>query len=109
MARGNTPSAGNGAVVGSSVYTIPNSPAVQQGPFEEVVLRNRTLGQDIIPSLGQPKRTESLFINSGGGGGVGGGGGGGGGGGVSGGKGMKVSVVLYFVHDVYTRHKRGLV
>jgi len=96
VSRGNTPSAGNGAVVGAPLYTIPNSLGAQQGPFEEVVLRNRTLGQDIIPSPGQPKRTESLFINSGGGVGSGGGGGGGGGGG----KAMKVGDLLYFFHDV---------
>jgi junctophilin len=82
--------------VGAPLYTIPNSLGAQQGPFEEVVLRNRTLGQDIIPSPGQPKRTESLFINSGGGVGSGGGGGGGGGGG----KAMKVGDLLYFFHDV---------
>ncbi|KAJ8982065.1 hypothetical protein NQ317_001474 [Molorchus minor] len=31
-------------------------------PFEEIILRKRGLGQDIIPSPNQPKRTESLFI-----------------------------------------------
>ncbi|KAG8234040.1 hypothetical protein J437_LFUL014126, partial [Ladona fulva] len=31
-------------------------------PFEEVLLRKRGLGQDILPSLSQPKRTESLYI-----------------------------------------------
>lgn len=57
-------------------YSTPNQ------PFEDVLLRQRTLGQDIIPSPGQPKRTESLFVPqkpvaSGGvsGGGMGGGGG----------------------------------
>jgi len=55
-------------------YSTPNQ------PFEDVLLRQRTLGQDIIPSPGQPKRTESLFvpnkpvIPSGSGGGGGGGG-----------------------------------
>ena len=98
--RGNTPSAGNGAVVGAPLYSIPNSMGAQQGPFEEVVLRNRTLGQDIIPSPGQPKRTESLFINSGGGGGVGSGGGGGGG---VGNKAMKVGALSCFGHDVYSK------
>lgn len=39
-------------------YTNPNQ------PFEDVLLRQRTLGQDIIPSPGQPKRTESLFVPS---------------------------------------------
>jgi len=63
-------------------YSTPNQ------PFEDVLLRQRTLGQDIIPSPGQPKRTESLFvpqkpITSGGSGGGMGMGGGGGGGGIS--------------------------
>ena len=54
-------------------YSSPNQ------PFEDVLLRQRTLGQDIIPSPGQPKRTESLFVPqkpvaSGGSGGGGGGG-----------------------------------
>lgn len=67
-----------------------------QKPFEDVLLRQRTLGQDIIPSPSQPKRTESLYLAkplgglnepitvqntgirvSGGGGGCGGGSGGG--------------------------------
>ncbi|XP_058820701.1 uncharacterized protein LOC131682906 [Topomyia yanbarensis] len=34
-----------------------------QKPFEEVLLRQRTLGQDIIPSPSQPKRTESLYLS----------------------------------------------
>lgn len=57
-------------------YSSPNQ------PFEDVLLRQRTLGQDIVPSLVQPKRTESLFVppkpmgGGGGGGAVGGGGGG---------------------------------
>lgn len=37
-------------------YSSPNQ------PFEDVLLRQRTLGQDIVPSLVQPKRTESLFV-----------------------------------------------
>uniref|UniRef100_A0A182USL2 Junctophilin n=1 Tax=Anopheles merus TaxID=30066 RepID=A0A182USL2_ANOME len=60
-----------------------------QQPFEDVLLRQRTLGQDIIPSLTQPKRTESLYLSKPainsvpmGGGGFGGGGGGAGGGGM---------------------------
>ncbi|XP_053660442.1 junctophilin-1-like [Anopheles marshallii] len=85
----------NGSVRPGSRATTPlhqhSSDMCQQSqqPFEDVLLRQRTLGQDIIPSLTQPKRTESLYlskpaINSvpmgGGGGGFGGGGGGGGGG-----------------------------
>nr|CAD7195117.1 unnamed protein product [Timema douglasi] len=72
-ARGTTPAppglAGNGAVVGpgvtgsqSPLYNVPNSLHGGQPPFEEVILRKRGLGQDIIPSPGQPKRTESLYI-----------------------------------------------
>lgn len=34
----------------------------EYAPFEEIILRQRTLGQDIVPSLLQPKRTESLFV-----------------------------------------------
>jgi junctophilin len=37
-------------------YSTPNQ------PFEDILLRQRTLGQDIIPSPAQPKRTESLFV-----------------------------------------------
>ena len=33
-------------------------------PFEDILMKNRSLGQDILPSLGQPKRTESLYIKS---------------------------------------------
>lgn len=72
-------------------YSSPNQ------PFEDILLRQRTLGQDIIPSPGQPKRTESLYvpskpspkIMSGGTGLAMGGGGGGGGGGAR--RGLKVS------------------
>lgn len=52
-------------------YSTPNQ------PFEDILLRQRTLGQDIIPSPAQPKRTESLFVPTkpGDGGASGGGGG----------------------------------
>lgn len=40
----------------SAVYSNPNQ------PFEDVLLRQRTLGQDIIPSPREPKRTESLYL-----------------------------------------------
>lgn len=36
-------------------YSNPNQ------PFEDVLLRQRNLGQDIIPSPREPKRTESLY------------------------------------------------
>lgn len=60
----------------AAVYSSPNQ------PFEDVLLRQRTLGQDIIPSPREPKRTESLYlppkplIGNGAVKGVGGGGGG---------------------------------
>lgn len=60
-----------------SIQTIQAQYSTPNQPFEDVLLRQRTLGQDIIPSPGQPKRTESLFVPnkpapSGGGGGGGG-------------------------------------
>ncbi|KAL1124100.1 hypothetical protein AAG570_001870 [Ranatra chinensis] len=60
VGRGGTPVTGNGAAVGAGAapYTVPQSPPA----FEEVILRKRGLGQDIVPSLIQPKRTESLYI-----------------------------------------------
>ena len=59
-----------------SIQTIQAQYSTPNQPFEDVLLRQRTLGQDIIPSPGQPKRTESLFVPnkpapSGGGGGGG--------------------------------------
>uniref|UniRef100_A0A336LV77 CSON005461 protein n=1 Tax=Culicoides sonorensis TaxID=179676 RepID=A0A336LV77_CULSO len=45
---------------GQTVVTSPTP----QSPFEDVILRQRTLGQDIVPSLNQPKRTESLYLGS---------------------------------------------
>lgn len=53
--RAGTPSFGQQPVM--------SSPTPSQ-PFEDVILRQRTLGQDIIPSLNQPKRTESLYLGS---------------------------------------------
>lgn len=69
--------AGNGSAVGAGAaagqhaqlgqraapapYTVPTG----EQPFEDVLLRKRNLGQDIIPSPAQPKRTESLYINPG--------------------------------------------
>lgn len=64
---------GNGAVLtgtGASrsttpVYQMSNTQAVYSSPnqpFEDVLLRQRTLGQDIIPSPREPKRTESLYL-----------------------------------------------
>lgn len=51
--RGNTP-------IRQHVNDIAFS---NQKPFEDVLLRQRTLGQDIIPSPSQPKRTESLYLS----------------------------------------------
>lgn len=51
MPRSNTPS-----MATQPVYSSPNQ------PFEDVLLRQRTLGQDIIPSPREPKRTESLYL-----------------------------------------------
>ncbi|KAF0766187.1 putative serine/threonine-protein kinase clkA [Aphis craccivora] len=48
-----------------AMQNVPSSSAMQrQPPFEEVILRQRNLGQEIVPSpIGQPKRTESLYVN----------------------------------------------
>jgi len=36
----------------------------QTPPFEDIILKKRNLGQEIVPSpIGQPKRTESLYVN----------------------------------------------
>lgn len=41
-----------------------SSQSRQLPPFEEIILRQRNLGQEIVPSpVGQPKRTESLYVN----------------------------------------------
>jgi junctophilin len=70
----------NGSVVGSGTAT-PSYAASTSSQFEDVLLKNKSLGQEILPSPGQPKRTESLYVTpgratgGGGGGAVGGGGG----------------------------------
>uniref|UniRef100_A0A1B6C6A7 Junctophilin n=1 Tax=Clastoptera arizonana TaxID=38151 RepID=A0A1B6C6A7_9HEMI len=64
LVRGSTPVAGNGAAIGAGItspYTVPSNPT-SQPPFEEVIIRKRGLGQDIVPSPMQPKRTESLYV-----------------------------------------------
>jgi len=68
-------------VVGSGAAT-PTYAASTSSQFEGALIKNRGLGQDILPSPGQPKRTESLYVARGPSGGGGGGGSGGGGGGV---------------------------
>uniref|UniRef100_A0A1A9W003 Junctophilin n=1 Tax=Glossina brevipalpis TaxID=37001 RepID=A0A1A9W003_9MUSC len=74
---GNTPTQGNGSVqTGTGRMSRAATPSLnatnsttadslyskQNQPFEDVLLRQRTLGQDIIPSPSQPKRTESLYL-----------------------------------------------
>jgi junctophilin len=65
------PNSRRGSRSGTPVFQMPSQPLAAQiqaqysspnQPFEDVLLRQRTLGQDIIPSPGQPKRTESLFV-----------------------------------------------
>lgn len=87
MASGSGAASRRGSRSGTPVFQQMQQPSIQtiqaqystpNQPFEDVLLRQRTLGQDIIPSPGQPKRTESLFVPnkpmpSGGGGGGGGG------------------------------------
>ncbi|KAG5333374.1 JPH3 protein, partial [Acromyrmex heyeri] len=72
--RGGTPL--NGSVIGSGAAT-PTYATPIPNQFEGALIKNRSLGQDILPSPGQPKRTESLYMargqSGGGGGGVGGG------------------------------------
>ncbi|KAG4074985.1 hypothetical protein HA402_014564 [Bradysia odoriphaga] len=64
---------GNGAVLTGTgvsrsttpVYQMSSAQAVYSSPnqpFEDILLRQRTLGQDIIPSPREPKRTESLYL-----------------------------------------------
>lgn len=82
---------GNGAVLTGTGASRPVTPVYQMSstqavysnpnqPFEDLILRQRTLGQDIIPSPREPKRTESLYLppkpSAAVGGGTGGGGGG---------------------------------
>jgi len=61
LSRAGTPSLGAGGRAPSQGKTEPLFSSPNQ-PFEDVLLRQRTLGQDIIPSPSQPKRTESLYL-----------------------------------------------
>ncbi|XP_030376821.1 mediator of RNA polymerase II transcription subunit 12 isoform X1 [Scaptodrosophila lebanonensis] len=61
LSRAGTPSLGAGGRAPSQSKVEPLYSAPNQ-PFEDVLLRQRTLGQDIIPSPSQPKRTESLYL-----------------------------------------------
>ncbi|XP_061395417.1 uncharacterized protein LOC133331030 [Musca vetustissima] len=61
LSRAGTPSigatsSGAGASGLEPTFSKPNQ------PFEDILLVKRTLGQDIIPSPSQPKRTESLYM-----------------------------------------------
>lgn len=57
------PSSGGGHASGRVSYVAPKA-GRQPPPFEDVILRQRNIGQEIVPSpVGQPKRTESLFVN----------------------------------------------
>ncbi|XP_046961568.1 junctophilin-1 isoform X1 [Vanessa cardui] len=58
--RAATP-AGNGHLA-SGRGSISRASSREQQPFEDSLLRKRTLGQEISPSPYQPKRTESLFV-----------------------------------------------
>ncbi|XP_053612936.1 junctophilin-1 isoform X1 [Plodia interpunctella] len=58
--RAATP-AGNGHLA-SGRGSISRASSRENQPFEESLLRKRTLGQEISPSPYQPKRTESLFV-----------------------------------------------
>lgn len=55
VATGMGRTAARASMQGQAMYSTPNQ------PFEDVLLRQRTLGQDIIPSPREPKRTESLY------------------------------------------------
>ncbi|XP_069354496.1 junctophilin-1 [Maniola hyperantus] len=58
--RAATP-AGNGHLA-SGRGSVSRASSRDHQPFEDSLLRKRTLGQDISPSPYQPKRTESLFV-----------------------------------------------
>lgn len=58
----------NGSAVGSGAVTPTSNPAATvptSRQFEGALIKNRSLGQDILPSPGQPKRTESLYVTPG--------------------------------------------
>ncbi|KAI5705298.1 hypothetical protein M8J76_015526 [Diaphorina citri] len=71
--RGTTPlPTGNGSAIGAGAHPsstqklskVPPTSSQTQPPFEDIILRKRTIGQDIVPSpIGQPKRTESLYLS----------------------------------------------
>lgn len=87
----------NGSVVGSGTAT-PTYAASTSGQFEGALLKNRNLGQDILPSPGQPKRTESLYVTPARNSNVSSGGSGGG---VVGGGASKVSLLRIIIFFTY--------
>lgn len=87
MVRAGTPL--NGSVIGNGAAT-PTTATPTSGHFEGALLKNRSLGQDILPSPGQPKRTESLYVTPARGSVASGGSGGG--------TGIKVSPVYIFFY-----------
>lgn len=56
----------NGSVVGAGINVSSNRISTDNNqPFEDFILRKRSIGQDIVPSpVSQPKRTESLYIST---------------------------------------------
>lgn len=63
----------NGAVITGTAGSRSQTPVFTQSnvqvvysnsnqPFEDILLRQKSLGQDIIPSPREPKRTESLYL-----------------------------------------------
>nr|XP_022914220.1 junctophilin-1 isoform X1 [Onthophagus taurus] len=59
--------------IGGIATRAASPPQMNSPPFEDIILKKRSLGQDIVPSLNQPKRTESLHVPAGYGGSGGGG------------------------------------
>lgn len=56
--------AGAGGAGPKPTNSFATAAAQHPPPFEEIILRQRNLGQEIVPSpVGQPKRTESLYVN----------------------------------------------
>jgi hypothetical protein len=66
MRRGETPgrTSGKDSPIGGIPFSETGSGLSGSGPIDEMILRQRGLGQEIPPSLYTPKRTESLFLKS---------------------------------------------
>lgn len=53
----------NGNVMtGNNLINTKINSHVSSPPFEDIIIKKKSLGQDIIPSPNQPKRTESLYV-----------------------------------------------